>query len=313
MSDIEVVIATYNSATTVATTLESISRQTVLPKKTVLVDDGSIDTTLDEVRRFHSILNLDVVSMDKNSGPWAARNAGFERVSSSHVAFVDSDDLLLPQHIETHLSMLHDGVDAVATRYFDWIAGENLIRLDPREFPDTSVFSQKILQSNFMPSFSSIKSSVFHDVGHFRADVTEDWDFWIRFFAKGYLAKSTETATYLYRWSGDSLSRRSNTLSLNLKTLRLSMKENTALTKFSQYDRTARKLMLHAFFHDPRLLSSVGNEIFDFQVTTVKIFKTLTYLHSRIPFKFRKLLLEFLRIFRYRVNTKFRFRNYNSI
>ena len=313
MPDIEVVIATYNSATTVAKTLKSISRQTVLPKKTVLVDDGSIDTTLDEVRGFHSILDIEVVSMDKNSGPWAARNAGFERVGSPYVAFVDSDDLLLPQHIETHLSMLNDGADAVATRYFDWIAGENLIRLDPREFPDTSVFSQKIIQSNFMPGFFSVKHSVFHDVGKFRADVTEDWDFWIRFFAKGYIATSTESPTYLYRWSGDTLSRRSNSLSLNLKTLRLSNKENTASTKFSQYDKTARRLIVHAFFHDPRLLCSVGNEIFDFQVTTVKIFKTLTYLHGCIPFKFRKLLFEFLRIFRYRVNTKFGFRNYDSI
>jgi len=308
VSDIVVVIATYNSALTISSTLESICKQTVLPKKIILVDDGSTDTTINEVQKFDSKLDVEILSMVRNSGTWAARNAGFARVNSSLVAFVDSDDILLPQHIESHLSEFNDGIDAVATRYFDWLPEKNLIRLDPRKFPEKSEFSEKILVSNFMPGFFSIKCSVFRDVGQFKQNVTEDWDFWIRFFDKKYLAKSTESPSYLYRWSDGSLSRRSNSLSLNLQTLNSARLETHTPAKRKQCERTAKRLIIHAFFDDPRLLSCGTNELENFEPSTIRTYEVLTFLSGYIPKKLRKSLFKSVKVLSNLVNTESKFR-----
>lgn len=119
MSGIEtigVVIPTFNSAETVIRALESVLRQTLAPKKIVVVDNASSDATCQVVESFstqHSELHIDLVRLDTNLGPGAARNIGWETCGTSLIAFLDSDDSWHPRKLELQAELVRKHPDGI--------------------------------------------------------------------------------------------------------------------------------------------------------------------------------------------------------
>jgi hypothetical protein len=75
-----------------------------LPTEVIVVDDNSSDDTA----AVAAGLGARVVRLPRNEGAWAARNAGLRATSCEWVAFLDSDDEWLPDHLE-HLWELRNG------------------------------------------------------------------------------------------------------------------------------------------------------------------------------------------------------------
>ena len=90
---VSVVIPTKDRAGLLWQTLRSLAEQTAPVAEVIVVDDGSTDDTASVVAAFGGTY---VRHAAGGLGPGRARNAGLDRVSTDLVAFVDSDDLLLP-------------------------------------------------------------------------------------------------------------------------------------------------------------------------------------------------------------------------
>jgi glycosyltransferase involved in cell wall biosynthesis len=91
--------------------VESVRKQTFHDWKIVIVDDGSPDPDgLDDFANAHG---LDVVHQSRQ-GLTVARNTGLANSSSRYVAFLDDDDVWLPEKLERQVKMLEDRPDAVA-------------------------------------------------------------------------------------------------------------------------------------------------------------------------------------------------------
>jgi glycosyltransferase involved in cell wall biosynthesis len=104
---IRVVIPTYNRAHIIGEALESVLAQTCPDFEVVVVDDGSTDETTAVVQRF--VLSDTRIRLRKlaHGGVAKARNAGVrEDGEYKYTAFLDSDDLWLPQHLERAVSIL---------------------------------------------------------------------------------------------------------------------------------------------------------------------------------------------------------------
>lgn len=100
---VSVVVPCYNSARFLAETLESALDQTYPRVEIVVIDDGSSDETAAIARSYpvHYILQT-------NRGISAARNAGIRRSRGKYILFLDHDDRLLPEAIETGVKLLED-------------------------------------------------------------------------------------------------------------------------------------------------------------------------------------------------------------
>lgn len=105
---VSVVVTNFNYVVYVVECLRSIVAQTVPPVECIVVDDASTDDSVSRVRRFIEscppTINFQVVELHKNSGQMNAFVEGFGRSSGDFIVFVDSDDLLFPDFIETHLA-----------------------------------------------------------------------------------------------------------------------------------------------------------------------------------------------------------------
>lgn len=105
-----VIIPAYNASRTLDDAVASLRRQTRPPARVLLVDDGSTDGTGDLARQ----LGLEVVRQE-NQGPGAACNHALAHVDTPLTAYLDADDLWLPEKAASQLARLDldAGLDAM--------------------------------------------------------------------------------------------------------------------------------------------------------------------------------------------------------
>lgn len=122
MLEISVVIPCYNDAEDVGEALESVLGQTAYGciHEVIVIDDGSTDNSREVLQRYEEANEKVVCVFQENQGPGAARNAGIHRSTGDYVAFLDADDLWLPDKIEKQACFLeqHPEVGLLYTDHY---------------------------------------------------------------------------------------------------------------------------------------------------------------------------------------------------
>jgi len=142
---VSVVIPTYNRAHLIQFALESVLNQSFKDFELIIVDDGSSDYTSSIVHKFCSRYpNKIRYIYQKNRGPAVARNTGLFFATGKYVAFLDSDDLWVPEHLQIAINFLESHPDV------HWFFGD-LVRMKNQKIVVSSVIKQ-----NGIPSFFKI-------------------------------------------------------------------------------------------------------------------------------------------------------------
>src|SRR5476651_1288756 len=105
MPKTSVIIPAYNRAALVGETIRCVLRQSLPADEIIVVDDGSIDNTLDVLESFGSRLRI---IRQSNAGPGAARNAGLAAATGDYIWFMDSDDLASLNKLEAQARLLEE-------------------------------------------------------------------------------------------------------------------------------------------------------------------------------------------------------------
>ncbi len=104
MKSCSVIIPAYKARRFLAETLASIGEQTLQPDEVIVVDDCSPEPVDDIISGFASHAGyppLRLLKHEVNRGQAAARNTGIQASASEWIAFLDSDDLWAPNHLES--------------------------------------------------------------------------------------------------------------------------------------------------------------------------------------------------------------------
>ena len=92
---VSIIIPCYNIALYVAECLESVTGQTLRELEIIVIDDCSYDNAIEIVQKYAANDNrIRVLSLQKNSGVSAARNAGMAIATGEFIGFVDGDDYI---------------------------------------------------------------------------------------------------------------------------------------------------------------------------------------------------------------------------
>lgn len=131
MPDYDVVMAVRNGGSMLFEALASIQRQSLRPRRVILVDDGSTDGSAAAARA----MDPDVmVIAQSHSGLGGALDAGIAVSKSSFVAFLDHDDLWLPSKAAKQMALMlgDDAPDVVSGGVLNrWVRGEQVLREEP--------------------------------------------------------------------------------------------------------------------------------------------------------------------------------------
>jgi glycosyltransferase involved in cell wall biosynthesis len=204
-----VVIPSFNTAATIELTLRSVLAQTDPDLEVIVGDDGSTDQTLAIVERVGdgraSALRLD------HRGAAAARNAGIAASRGRFIAFLDSDDLWLPEYLAEMRRALDDAPDAGFAFTDAWVidaAGRRVrkvsVVLSPvAEAPpvDPGDFLRSLLEENFVYTSVCVRREVLERVGGFDETLPAaiDYELWLRVAANGYRGVRAPGRLAVYR------------------------------------------------------------------------------------------------------------------
>ena len=193
---ISVVIASYNHAQYISSTIKSILNQSYQNFEIIITDDGSTDTTVSEVKKFADS-RIKLFEFEKNKGAAIAINNSIMHSSGSIIALINSDDVWHPKKLEIQLEYLskNTNVKACFTKaYFINEQGESY----EKDHPFKKIFdSENKNRFEWLRYFFEIQNCLCHpslmiyadiykDVGLYdsRLRSLPDFDMWIRFCLK---------------------------------------------------------------------------------------------------------------------------------
>ena len=164
--------------------MESIIRQTYVNLEVILVDDGSTDSSgkiCDELRKTDSRIK---VIHKENGGQASARNRGLEVSSGDFISFIDSDDYVDNDFIETlYSAIMNNSSDIVICGYTVIYEGndkreefhaDSEKRIDTREFWDDVILGQEIIYGAVEPVTKLYRAEIFNNLRFREMRMIED-------------------------------------------------------------------------------------------------------------------------------------------
>lgn len=191
------IIPTHNRLAKLRRALASLEQQSLRSFELLLVDDGSTDGTADYVASgrlaadFPGILEIRVLRNEPGVGAGEARNQALELAQGELIAFLDDDDVWLPEYLEEQARRLdrNPSASACVARHLEFDSEGCTREPDLEmllEYDDSLVY---LMTESFVHSMSMLaaRRSAFDQLGLLNPDlsVTHDWDWCIRLLLAG--------------------------------------------------------------------------------------------------------------------------------
>jgi len=198
--DISVVITTCNRPAFLKEALEGIAAQTYKPKEVIVVNDCSeisYESALDAIKK----VNGKHILLKERSGANRARNIGIEECSGEIIAFLDDDDIWLPNYLSEISEQYQSGAVAVVTG-FKQMGKENVVVINS----DVEVTKTSLLRGNTYCGMSgfSCRREILEQL---RFDETlpngQDWDMFVRLLTREMDFRNIPKALFLYRFQNE--------------------------------------------------------------------------------------------------------------
>ena len=212
MADYSVLMSVYKKENPeyLKTAIDSMLNQSVATNDFVLVCDGPLTDSLDEVISNFEKTNpglFNVVRLPENRGLALALNEGIKHCKNEIVARMDSDDFSKPDRIEKQLKAMDEtGADIVGSNIFEF--NGDITRLTgERNLPETDEEIREFAKSRSPfnhPSVVYKKSKVELVGGYGKFDYFEDYYLWVTLLQNGCKGYNVQEALVLMR-AGDDL------------------------------------------------------------------------------------------------------------
>lgn len=105
---VSIIMPSYNTDKFIEDTINSVLNQTYQNWELIIVDDCSTDNTNEVVSKFLSDKRIKYLKNEKNSGAAVSRNKALREAKGKWIAFLDSDDLWMPNKLEKQIKFMED-------------------------------------------------------------------------------------------------------------------------------------------------------------------------------------------------------------
>ena len=211
MPRVSVVIPTYNCEQFLDRTIDSALRQTYQDFEIIVVDDGSTDGTQSLVAGYGKAVRY---VYQPNQGASAARNTALSQASGEFIAYLDADDLWLPEMLARQVEFLdaHPACGFVHTEVSVIDEQDNVLHArfnleTNRPVPQGRCMRDVLLRSHIQTLTVIERRAAFEEAGKFdlRLPVAQDYLHWILVVLRGYEVGYMSDPLAQYRWRSGSL------------------------------------------------------------------------------------------------------------
>lgn len=197
----------YNAERFIAQAIERVLAQTYTDWEMLIVDDCSTDNSADIIKKYEERdCRIKYFKTDKPSGsPTLPRNIAIENATGRYIAFLDSDDLWLPDKLQRQIPLFENENIAIVFSNYEKI-NENGERSKRIIKAPVSVDYKGLLKSDIIGNLTGVYDTakvgkIYNTLVH-----AEDYVLWLSILKRGYIARNTETVEGLYRVTKGSVS-----------------------------------------------------------------------------------------------------------
>lgn len=264
MPRVSVIVPAFNAERYLAETLSSVARQTYRDWEVVVGDDASTDRTAKIAEGFGD--GFRVVRARVNGGPPVARNMAIAAATGEMLAFLDADDLWLPEYLESQVR-LYDESRAVRDDV-------GIVSCDARILAEDGFRERTYMEATGPPGEATVTlllrrnpifgvlapGAVVQEVGGFCAELfgTEDYDLWLRIVERGYRVVFNPSVLAVYRLSPGSVSSHVAVMASGVQAVHRRALERGALTR-RQRGIARRQLRLYRAVEQTAAASAPGD------------------------------------------------------
>lgn len=195
---ISIIIPVYNVEKYINRCIDSILNQTYKDYELILINDGSVDSSLEIIREYEKKHSFIKVVSTENCGPAITRNRGIDLAIGKYIMFIDSDDYIDNDFLENYISN-SDGVDVVIGGFRKVDDEKELFK---RQLIDAE-FSKYIVTG---PVCHLYRRELIKNVKFLDTEMSEDIYFNIRVYELNPRIKSIEYVGYNYYTNPNSIS-----------------------------------------------------------------------------------------------------------
>jgi glycosyltransferase involved in cell wall biosynthesis len=196
-----IVIPCYNHARFLGEAIESALGQTRPADEIVVLDDGSIDDSLEVARRYATTPTIRILSQP-NQGAVAACNNVMRASSGAFFMRLDADDRLEPEYLEWTVPVLeaHPRAGYAYTGYRYFGSRNEIVEAEPYS-------ARRLARRPYILGTTLIRRAAFEAVGGYSTAMSaayEDWDLYLSLAEAGWYGVSVPKPLYQYRQHGPS-------------------------------------------------------------------------------------------------------------
>ncbi len=178
---VSVIIPTYNRFPLLCEAIESVYSQTYTAYEIVVIDDGSTDETPQVPSLYPEIKYFRI---GHTGYPGLVRNHGVARAFGTYIAFLDSDDIWVPEKLGKQIQLCESDAETVLVHTREtWKRCDRIIsQRKLKHNREGDVFVDALRKCMIGPSTVMMKKSLFESLGGFREylEIAEDYELWLR-------------------------------------------------------------------------------------------------------------------------------------
>lgn len=194
---VTIITPAYNSEKYIDDTFKSVLKQTISNWEWLIIDDHSTDSTFKIISEYaESDIRIKVFQTPQNSGSAAARNIGLKNKQGRYVTFLDSDDFLDENYLESQLAFIKDN-GPIITASYRRLASNTSTVFTPRE----KINYRDLLYGCDTSCLTTMFDSCVIENIYFKEEIKKDEDyiFWLKILEKGYVVKTNKAVLATYR------------------------------------------------------------------------------------------------------------------
>ncbi len=195
---VSVVITTFNRPAELKEALDGVFSQIAQPKEVIVVNDASSLPYEDIISEYERKPEFVYKFLSTSSGANKARNIGVDTATGDIIAFLDDDDIWMPDYLKEHIKAYENGADAVVSGYQN-LGSEDDIYVQPKEIVDEDVLRTGN-QYCGMSGFSMKRELALKERFDESLPNGQDWDMYVRLHQAGYKLMNIPKAIFYYRF-----------------------------------------------------------------------------------------------------------------
>lgn len=205
---VSIVVPVYNAGAYIEETMEMVCRQTYSYWELLLVDDCSTDDSKAKIEAWCGKDDrIRLIAKTQNEGAAMARNMGMEHAEGRYIAFLDADDIWLPQKLERELLFMEEKDAAFAFTAYEFgdehAKGTGKVVHVPEQLTYRKALSRTII---FTTTVLFDLEKIDRELIRMPNVASEDTATWWKVLRNGYVAYGLDEVLAVYRRPENSLS-----------------------------------------------------------------------------------------------------------